>query len=62
MKSPLSGKKMKIFSDNEKLKYNNTLHDVKYYYYLCDITNEKFTTIELDNINKEYVKDISKEL
>jgi hypothetical protein len=62
MKSPLSGKKMKLISENDKLKYNNKLYDVEYYYYLCDITNEKFTTIELDNLNKEYVKDIFKKL
>jgi tRNA splicing ligase len=51
MKSPLTGKEMKLMSEPSTLYYRGKTYDVTHHFYLCELTNEKFTTTELDEIN-----------
>jgi hypothetical protein len=51
MKSPLTGKEMKLMSEPTTLDYKGKTYDVIHHYYLCETTNEQFTTTELDEIN-----------
>lgn len=53
MKSPLSGKEMILSSEPSTLNYKNKVYDVIHHYYLCELTNERFTTTELDEKNLE---------
>jgi hypothetical protein len=53
MKSPLSGIEMKLVSEPSTLTYKGKKYDVMYNYYLCELTNQEFTTTELDEINLE---------
>jgi hypothetical protein len=51
MKSPLSGKEMKLMSEPSTLDYRGKQYNVNHHFYLCELTNEQFTTTELDEIN-----------
>ena len=51
MKSPLSGKEMKLMSEQSTLDYKGKTYDVTHHFYLCELSNEQFTTTELDEIN-----------
>lgn len=51
MKSPLTGKEMKLMSEPSTLTYKGKEYDVIHYFYLCELTNEQFTTTELDEQN-----------
>jgi hypothetical protein len=51
MKSPLSGKEMKLMSEPSTLDYKGKTYNVIHHYYLCELTNEQFTTTELDERN-----------
>jgi len=51
MKSPLSGKEMKLMSEPSTLDYKGKTYNVIHHYYLCELTNEQFTTTELDEQN-----------
>ena len=51
MKSPLTGKEMKLMSEPSTLDYKGKTYNVTHYYYLCEDTNEQFTTTELDEKN-----------
>jgi len=51
MKSPLSGREMKLMSEPSTLDYKGKTYNVIHHYYLCELTNEQFTTTELDEIN-----------
>lgn len=53
MKSPLSGKEMILLSEPSTLIYKGITYNVIHHYYLCELTNERFTTTELDEINLE---------
>ena len=61
MKSPLSGREMKIMSEPSILDYKGKTYNVIHYYYLCELTNEQFTTTELDeqNLNELYKQTIN---
>ncbi len=56
MKSPLSGREMKLMSEPSTLDYKGKTYNVIHHYYLCELTNEQFTTTELDeqNLNELY--------
>ena len=56
MKSPLSGKEMKLMSEQSTLDYRGKQYNVSHHFYLCELTNEQFTTTELDeqNLNELY--------
>lgn len=51
MKSPLTGKKMKLVSEPSTMNYKGKTYDVIHHHYLCELTNEQFTTTELDEMN-----------
>ena len=51
MKSPLSGKKMELMSEPSTLTYREKEYQITHHFYLCELTNEKFTTTELDEQN-----------
>lgn len=51
MKSPLTGKEMKLMSEPSTLDYKGKTYNVTHHYYLCELTNEQFTTTELDEQN-----------
>ena len=42
---------MKLMSEPSTLYYRGKTYDVTHHFYLCELTNEKFTTTELDEIN-----------
>lgn len=51
MKSPLTGREMKLVSEPSTLDYKGKTYNVIHHYYLCELTNEEFTTTELDDVN-----------
>lgn len=51
MKSPITGKEMKLVKEPAKLPFRKDEFGVVYHYYLCEDTKEQFTDDELDNIN-----------
>lgn len=51
MKSPLTGREMKLMSEPSTLTYREKEYEVTNHFYLCELTNEKFTTTELDEQN-----------
>ena len=51
MKSPLTGKEMKLVSEPSTMDYKGKTYNVIHHHYLCELTNEKFTTTELDEMN-----------
>lgn len=53
MKSPLTGKEMKLMSEPSTLNYRGKQYDVNHHFYLCELSNEQFTTTELDEQNLE---------
>jgi hypothetical protein len=53
MKSPLTGREMKLMSEPSTLDYKGKTYNVIHHYYLCELTNEQFTTTELDEMNLE---------
>ena len=53
MKSPLTGKEMKLMSEPSTLNYRGKQYNVSHHFYLCELTNEQFTTTELDEMNLE---------
>ena len=53
MKSPLTGKEMKLMSEPSTLNYRGKQYNVNHHFYLCELSNEQFTTTELDEINLE---------
>jgi hypothetical protein len=53
MKSPLTGKEMKLMTEQSTLDYKGKTYDVTHHFYLCELSNEQFTTTELDEQNLE---------
>jgi hypothetical protein len=51
MKSPLTGREMKLMSEPSTLDYKGKTYNVIHHYYLCELSNEQFTTTELDEMN-----------
>ena len=51
MKSPITGKEMKLQKEHRNLMFRKEEYEVVYHYYLCEDTDEKFTNDELDEIN-----------
>ena len=51
MKSPLTGKEMKLMSEPSTMDYKGKTYNVIHHHYLCETTGEQFTTSELDEMN-----------
>ena len=50
---------MKLMSQPSTLDYKGKTYDVTHHYYLCELTNEQFTTTELDEMN---LKELNKQV
>ncbi len=44
---------MKLMSEPSTMDYKGKTYNVIHHHYLCELTNEQFTTSELDEINLE---------
>ena len=44
---------MKLMSEQSTLDYKGKTYDVTHHFYLCELSNEQFTTTELDEQNLE---------
>ena len=44
---------MKLMSEQSTLDYKGKAYDVTHHFYLCELSNEQFTTTELDEQNLE---------
>lgn len=55
MKSPITGKEMKITYELRKVPFRKEEFEIKYRFYLCEDTGEQFTTTELDELNMRMV-------
>lgn len=51
MKSPLTGREMKLMSELSTMDYKGKTYNVIHHHYLCETTGEQFTTSELDEMN-----------
>jgi hypothetical protein len=51
MRSPLTGNEMKLVSEPSTMDYKGKTYNVIHHHYLCEDTNEQFTTTELDEMN-----------
>jgi len=51
MKSPITGKEMKLIKEPGVLTYRKEDFNIVYHYFLCDQSKEHYTTDELDAIN-----------
>ena len=51
MKSPLTGREMKLMSEPSTMDYKGKTYNVIHHHYLCETTGEQFTTTELDEMN-----------
>ena len=52
MKSPFTGKEMKLIKEATVFTFRTDEFPVTYYYYLCEDTKEQFTDDRLDHINQ----------
>lgn len=51
MKSPLTGREMKLVSEPSTMDYKGKTYNVIHHHYLCETTGEQFTTSKLDEMN-----------
>jgi len=51
MKSPFTGKEMSLKSESRSLDFRKESFNVNYHYFLCEDSNEQFTTTEIDELN-----------
>jgi hypothetical protein len=56
MKSSLTGKSMRLCKSLQTITYKGENFEVLYYYYLCEDTQERYTTDELDELNLAQVQ------
>jgi len=55
MKSPITGKPMKIYKEPGTLSFRKEKFEIMYHYFLCEDTGERFTSDELDQLNTTQV-------
>ncbi len=51
MKSPITGKEMKMMQKNDKIDFRKESFEILFHYYLCEDSNEIFTDATLDTLN-----------
>lgn len=51
MKSPFTGKEMKLVKENRLMEFRKEKFNVIFHFYLCEDTNEQFTDYKLDELN-----------
>lgn len=55
MKSPFTGGATRLVSESRILEFRKDKFEILYNYYLCEDTNEQFTTTEIDTLNLNQV-------
>lgn len=55
MKSPITGKEMKLTRENRSMQFRKETLDVEFHFYRCDESGEQFTSTELDELNLNQV-------
>lgn len=55
MKSPMTGKEMKVTYEWRKVPFRKESFDIPYQFYVCEDSGEKFTTTALDELNMRMV-------
>ncbi|RNA63089.1 DUF4065 domain-containing protein [Chryseobacterium nematophagum] len=51
MKSPFTGKEMKLVKDKRSMEFRKEKFNIIFHYYLCEDSMEQFTDIKLDELN-----------
>ena len=55
MKSPITGKEMKLTKERRSMNFRKEMFEIIFHYYSCEISGEQFTTTELDEVNMNQV-------
>ena len=55
MKSPITGKEMKIVKESRSIEFRKETFDIVYHYYICEDSGEQFTSNALDEVNSNQV-------
>jgi D-lyxose ketol-isomerase len=51
MKSPITGKQMKLYNEKRLISFNGKTFEINFHYYKCEDSGEQFTTTALDELN-----------
>ena len=51
MKSPITGKEMKLYNEKRLISFKDKLFEINFHYYKCEDSGEQFTTTTLDELN-----------
>jgi D-lyxose ketol-isomerase len=51
MKSPITGKKMKLYNEKRLISFKDKIFEINFHYYKCEDSGEQFTTTPLDELN-----------
>jgi D-lyxose ketol-isomerase len=51
MKSPITGKEMKLYNEKRLISFDNKTFEINFHYYKCEDSGEQFTTTALDELN-----------
>ena len=57
MKSPITGKEMKLLKEHRLMHFRKETFEIVFHYYKCEDTGEQFTTTSLDEVNINQVYD-----
>lgn len=55
MKSPITGKEMKLTTERRSMDFRKETFEIVFHYYKCEDSGEQFTTTSLDDINMNQV-------
>ena len=55
MKSPITGREMKLIKEHRSMNFRKETFDVVFHYYKCEDSEEQFTSMELDEVNMNQV-------
>ncbi len=55
MKSPITGKEMKLTKERRSMNFRKETFEIVFHYYLCEDSGEQFTTTSIDEVNMNQV-------
>ena len=55
MKSPITGKEMKLIKERRSMHFRKEEFEVVFHYYKCEDSGEQFTTTSMDEVNMNQV-------
>lgn len=55
MKSPVTGKEMKLTKERRLMHFRKEAFEIVFHYYKCEDSGEQFTTTELDEVKMNQV-------